>query len=256
VATGRFFYLNTIGLHCKPERRDMANITESDVLYEDNHYIAINKRGGDIVQVDNSGDKSMEEMVKDFVAEKYQKPNGAFLGVIHRLDRPVSGMILFAKTSKGLDRMNRLFHDRKVKKTYLAVVREKPPHMKGTLKNWLLRDRKKMITKAYDREVKNGSFAELDYEVIGHLDGFYLLKVNPLTGRTHQIRSQLAYMGCPIVGDNKYGYPRGSLKRTICLHSRSLAFEHPIKEESMLIKAPLPVDGFWEKFNVLLSDKV
>lgn len=256
MAPGRFFYLNTIGLHCKPERRDMANITESDVLYEDNHYIAINKRGGDIVQVDNSGDRSMEEMVKDFVAEKYQKPNGAFLGVIHRLDRPVSGMILFAKTSKGLDRMNRLFHDRKVKKTYLAVVREKPPHMKGTLKNWLLRDRKKMITKAYDREVKNGSFAELDYEVVGHLDGFYLLKVNPLTGRTHQIRSQLAYMGCPIVGDNKYGYPRGSLKRTICLHSRSLAFEHPIKEEAMLIKAPLPVDGFWEKFNVLLSDKV
>ncbi len=253
---GRFFYLNTIGLYCKPEGQEMANITETDVLYEDNHYIAINKRGGDIVQVDTSGDRSMEEMVKDFVAEKYQKPNGAFLGVIHRLDRPVSGMILFAKTSKGLDRMNRLFHDRKVKKTYLAVVREKPPHMKGTLKNWLLRDRKKMITKAYDREVKNGSFAELDYEVIGHLDGFYLLKVNPLTGRTHQIRSQLAYMGCPIVGDNKYGYPRGSLKRTICLHSRSLAFEHPIKEEAMVIKAPLPVDGFWEKFNVLLNDKV
>ncbi len=231
-------------------------ITEKDVLYEDNHLIAINKRGGDIVQVDNSGDKSLEEMVKEFLAKKYHKPNEAFIGVIHRLDRPVSGMILFAKTSKGLDRMNRLFHDRKVKKKYLAVVREKPQSMKGTLKNWLLRDRKKMITKAYDREVKNGSYAELSYEVVGNLDGFYLLQVNPITGRTHQIRSQLAYMGCPIVGDNKYGYPRGSLHRTICLHSRSLEFQHPVKEEIMCIKAPLPQDGFWDKFNRLLSEEV
>lgn len=230
----------------------MAKITDKDILFEDNHLIAINKRGGDIVQVDNSGDKSLEDMVKDYLTIKYNKPNGAFIGVIHRLDRPVSGMILMAKTSKGLDRMNRFFHDRKVQKTYLAVVKERPPHQAAKLTNWLLRDRKKMITKAYDREVKNGSYAELDYEVIGQLEGYYLLKVTPLTGRTHQIRSQLAYMGCPIVGDNKYGYPRGSLKRTICLHSRSLAFEHPVKEEQMLIEAPLPIDGFWEKFNTLL----
>lgn len=230
----------------------MAKITDKDILFEDNHLIAINKRGGDIVQVDNSGDKSLEDMVKDYLTIKYKKPNGAFIGVIHRLDRPVSGMILMAKTSKGLDRMNRFFHDRKVQKTYLAVVKERPPHQAAKLTNWLLRDRKKMITKAYDREVKNGSYAELDYEVIGQLEGYYLLKVTPLTGRTHQIRSQLAYMGCPIVGDNKYGYPRGSLKRTICLHSRSLAFEHPVKEEQMLIEAPLPIDGFWEKFNTLL----
>lgn len=230
----------------------MTKITDKDILFEDNHLIAINKRGGDIVQVDTTGDKSLEEMVKDYLTIKYNKPNGAFIGVIHRLDRPVSGMILMAKTSKGLDRMNRFFHDRKVEKTYLAVVKERPPHMSGKLKNWLLRDRKKMITKAYDREVKNGSYAELDYTVIGQLEGYYLLKINPLTGRTHQIRSQLAYMGCPIVGDNKYGYPRGSLRRTICLHSRSLAFEHPVKEENMCIEAPLPVDGFWEKFNPLL----
>ncbi len=228
------------------------SITNKDVIYEDNHYIAINKRAGDIVQVDTTGDKSMEEMVKEYLAKKYDKPNGAFLGVIHRLDRPVSGMILFAKTSKGLDRMNRLFHDRKVSKTYLALVRNRPEKKSDTLKNWLLRDRKKMITKAYDREVKGGSFAELDYEVVGELEGYYLLKVTPLTGRTHQIRCQLAYMGCPIVGDNKYGYPRGSLRRSICLHSRALSFVHPIKEESMQIKADLPVDGFWEKFNVLL----
>ncbi|TYP96113.1 ribosomal large subunit pseudouridine synthase D [Sphingobacterium allocomposti] len=227
-------------------------ITDKDVIYEDNHYIAINKRAGDIVQVDDTGDTSLEEMVKAYLATKYQKPNGAFLGVIHRLDRPVSGMILFAKTSKGLDRMNRLFHDRKVSKTYLAVVRNRPPKPADTLKNWLLRDRKKMVTKAYDREVKGGSFAQLDYEVVGELEGYYLLRVTPLTGRTHQIRCQLAYMNCPIVGDNKYGYPRGSLRRSICLHSRALSFIHPIKEEKMLLEASLPVDGFWEKFNSLL----
>lgn len=231
----------------------MSIITENDILFEDNHLIAINKRGGDIVQIDDSGDKSLEIMVNEFLTKKYNKPNGAFVGVIHRLDRPVSGMILFAKTSKSLDRMNKAFHDRKVKKTYLAVVKERPPHKSGKLINWLLRDRKKMITKAYDREVKNGSYAELDYEVIGQLEGYYLLKIDPLTGRTHQIRSQLAFMGCPIVGDNKYGYPRGSLRRTICLHSRGLAFKHPVKEEDMVVLAPLPQDGFWDKFNVLLK---
>ncbi len=230
----------------------MNTITDKDILFEDNHLIAVNKRGGDIVQVDNTGDKSLEDMVNEYLTAKYNKPNGAFVGVIHRLDRPVSGMILLAKTSKGLDRMNRLFHDRKVEKTYLAVVKERPPHSSGKLTNWLLRDRKKMITKAYNREVKNGSYAELDYEVIGQLEGYYLLKITPLTGRTHQIRCQLAYMGCPIVGDNKYGYPRGSIRRTICLHSRALTFEHPVKEENMCIEAPLPVDGFWEKFNTLL----
>ncbi|MGO1520497.1 MAG: RluA family pseudouridine synthase [Sphingobacterium sp.] len=232
------------------------DITEKDVLYEDNHLLAINKRGGDIVQVDPSGDRSMEEMVDHFLTKKYDKPNKAFVGVIHRLDRPVSGMILFAKTSKGLDRMNRLFHDRKVKKSYLALVREPPEKDSGVLKNWLLRDRKKMITKAYDREVKNGTYAELEYQLIGQLDGYYLLSITPVTGRTHQIRCQLAFMGSPIVGDNKYGYPRGSQRRTICLHSRALAFSHPIKEEWMEIKAPLPEDGFWDKFNVLLSEEM
>jgi len=231
----------------------MGSVTQKDIIFEDNHLIAVNKRAGDIVQVDTSGDRSLEEMTKIFLASKYNKPNAAFIGVIHRLDRPVSGLILFAKTSKGLDRMNRLFHDRKIEKTYLAVVKNKPKSASATLTNWLLRDRKKMITKAYDREVKGGSYAELHYRVIGTLDGYYLLEVKPLTGRTHQIRAQLAFMGSPIVGDNKYGYPRGSLRRTICLHSRSLAFQHPIKDEPVELKADLPDDGFWNKFVVLLK---
>lgn len=229
------------------------NLTDRDVIYEDNHYIAINKRGGDIVHVDYTKDQSLEDKVNVYLTAKYKKPNGAFVGVIHRLDRPVSGMILFAKTSKGLDKMNRMFHDRKVVKTYLAVVRNRPAKNADTLKNWLLRDRKKMITKAYDREVKGSSFAQLDYEVLGRLDGYYLLEITPLTGRTHQIRTQLAYMGCPIVGDNKYGYPRGSLRRTICLHSRSLEFIHPVKDEKLTLIAKLPTDGFWERFNTLLK---
>lgn len=230
----------------------MSGVLDKDVLYEDNHLIALNKRGGDIVQVDKTQDLSLEEMVKEYLAKKYNKPNGAFLGVVHRLDRPVSGMILMAKTSKGLDRMNRLFHDREVEKTYLAVVKDRPPNKAGKLVNWLLRDKKRKITKAYVREVKHSSYAELDYELIGQIDGYYLLKINPLTGRTHQIRCQLAYMGCSIVGDNKYGYPRGSRRRTICLHSRALTFVHPIKGEKMHIEAPLPQDGFWEKFLHLL----
>lgn len=228
-------------------------ITDRDVIYEDNHLIAINKRAGDIVQVDVTGDLSLEEMLKSYLAVKYNKPGEAFVGVIHRLDRPVSGLLLFAKTSKGLDRMNRLFHDRNVKKSYLAVVKNKPAAATGTLVHWLIRDRKRMVTRVFHREVKNGARAELSYEMIGAAGGYYLLLVKPLTGRTHQIRAQLSAMGCPIVGDNKYGYPRGSQMRTICLHSWSLGFVHPIKDEPVELKAPLPRDGFWEKFDGLLS---
>ncbi|MDH5827744.1 RluA family pseudouridine synthase [Sphingobacterium faecium] len=227
----------------------MNSITDRDVIYEDNHLIAINKRAGDIVQVDDTGDKSLEEMVKEYLKNKYNKPNEAFLGVIHRLDRPVSGLIVFAKTSKALERMNKLFKDRQVKKTYLAVVRQRPAEPSGKLVNWLVRNREKMVTKSFNKEVKDSSYAELDYSLIGELNGFHLLKVEPLTGRTHQIRVQLSTMGCPIVGDNKYGYPRGSSKGSICLHARSLDFVHPIKKEPMKLTAPLQHDGFWEKFS-------
>nr|WP_028296204.1 RluA family pseudouridine synthase [Olivibacter sitiensis] len=223
-------------------------IVDKDILFEDNHLIAVNKRSGDIVQVDNTGDEPLDEKVKTYIAKKYQKPNGAFLGVVHRLDRPVSGVILFAKTSKALDRINKMFQSRDMHKTYWAVVRNRPAQTEGTLINWLVKNSQKNVVKAYDHEVKGSQRAELSYRLIGQLEGYYLLEVNPVTGRPHQIRVQLSTMGCPIVGDNKYGYPRGSLKRSICLHARRLEFEHPIKKEQVRIFAPLPLDGFWERF--------
>ncbi|MDO3627352.1 RluA family pseudouridine synthase [Mucilaginibacter sp. BT774] len=223
-------------------------ITDKDIIYEDNHLIAVNKRAGDIVQVDETGDESLDEKVKKYLAKKYNKPNGAFLGVVHRLDRPVSGLILFAKTSKGLDRMNNLFKRREIQKTYYAVVRKRPEPPEGKLVHWLLKNPQKNVTKAYEQEVPGSQRSELSYKLVGELDGYYLLEVNPITGRPHQIRVQLSTLGCPIVGDNKYGYPRGSLKNSISLHARRLRFTHPIKNEPIEIVAELPKDGFWEKF--------
>lgn len=223
-------------------------ITEADILYEDNHLIAINKRSGDIVQVDETGDEPLDEKVKKYIAAKYNKPNGAFLGVVHRLDRPVSGVILFAKTSKALERMNAIFKNREVRKTYFAVVRNKPTRTEGNLVHYLIKNPQKNVVAAYNKEVAGSQRSELDYKLIGELGGFYLLQVNPLTGRSHQIRVQLSTMDCPIVGDNKYGYPRGSRKGSICLHARQLEFIHPVQKEPIKIFAPLPVDGFWERF--------
>ena len=227
-----------------------GDITDKDILYEDNHLIAVNKRAGDIVQVDDTGDESLDDKVKKYIAKKYDKPNGAFLGVVHRLDRPVSGVILFAKTSKALERINQMFKSREMNKTYWAVVRNKPAQFEGNLVHWLVKNPHKNITKAHDKEVAGSQRAELNYKVIGELNGYYLIEVDPLTGRPHQIRVQLATLDCPIVGDNKYGYPRGSLKKSICLHARRLEFIHPVKKEPVKIFAPLPKDGFWERFEV------
>jgi 23S rRNA pseudouridine1911/1915/1917 synthase len=228
-------------------------IADKDILYEDNHLIAVNKRAGDIVQVDDTGDESLDEKVKKYIAKKYDKPNGAFLGVVHRLDRPVSGVILFAKTSKGLDRMNQLFKGREIQKTYYAVVRKRPEPSEGNLVHWLVKNPQKNVTKAHDHEVPGSQRSELNYKLAGELEGYYLIEVNPITGRPHQIRVQLSTLGTPIVGDNKYGYPRGSLKNSICLHARRLRFIHPIKKEPIEIVAPLPKDGFWEKFEGLIE---
>ena len=225
-------------------------VTDRDILFEDNHLIAVNKRAGDIVQIDDTGDEPLDEQVKKYIAHKYNKPNGAFLGVVHRLDRPVSGVILFAKTSKALDRVNRMFKERQMKKTYWAVVRKRPAVLEGNLVHWLVKNPQKNVTKAFDHEVNGSLRAELNYKVIGELDGYYLIEVDPVTGRPHQIRVQLSTLGCPIVGDNKYGYPRGSLKKSICLHARRLQFIHPVKQEPVNIFASLPKDGFWERFEI------
>jgi 23S rRNA pseudouridine1911/1915/1917 synthase len=228
-------------------------ITDEDILYEDNHLIAVNKRAGDIVQVDETGDESLEDKVKKYIAKKYDKPNGAFLGVVHRLDRPVSGVILFAKTSKALDRINKLFKNREMHKTYYAVVRIKPYPEAGTLIQWLVKDPQKNVSRAYDHEVKGSLRAELSFKLVGELNGYSLIKVDPITGRPHQIRVQLSTLGSPIVGDNKYGYPRGSLRKSISLHARRLEFIHPIKLEPVIIVAPVPHDGFWEKFEGMME---
>lgn len=230
-------------------------IAEKDILFEDNHYIVVNKRAGDLVQGDRTGDVSLDQMTKDFLAKKYNKPNGAFLGVAHRLDRPVSGIVLFGKTSKGLERINRLFKSRNMHKVYWAVVRKRPLNTEGTLVHWLLKDTNKNVTKAYNKEVKGSLYAELNYRLIAELNGYYLLEVDLITGRPHQIRVQLSSMGCPIVGDNKYGYPRGSLRRSICLHARKLEFIHPVKDEKVSILAKLPEDGFWERFENIEDKK-
>ena len=223
-------------------------ITDKDILFEDNHLIAVNKRAGDIVQIDDTGDEPLDEQVKKYIAAKYNKPNGAFLGVVHRLDRPVSGVILFAKTSKALERINLMFKSREMKKTYWAVVRNRPQPTEGNLVHWLVKNSQKNVTKAHDKEVAGSQRAELNYKLIGELNGYYLIEVDPITGRPHQIRVQLSTLDCPIVGDNKYGYPRGSLKKSICLHARKLQFTHPVKKEPVSIFALLPQDGFWERF--------
>ncbi len=233
---------------------EFYKITAKDILYEDNHLIAVYKKAGWIVQVDDTGDPSLDEMVKAYIAEKYNKPNGAFLGVVHRLDRPVSGVILFAKTSKALDRINKMFKEREMHKTYWAVVRQKPAKMQGNLEHWLVKNPKKNITTAYHTEIKGSQRAELNFKVLGFLNDYYLIEVDPITGRPHQIRVQMATLGSPIVGDNKYGYPRGSRKKSISLHALRLQFIHPVKKEKIDIFAPLPKDGFWEKFQGFLPD--
>jgi 23S rRNA pseudouridine1911/1915/1917 synthase len=229
------------------------DITDADILYEDNHLIAVNKRAGDIVQVDDTGDESLDEKVKRYIAQKYSKPNGAFLGVVHRLDRPVSGVILFAKTSKALERINKMFKGREMHKTYYAIVRQRPQPEAGNLVHYLIKNPQKNVTKAHSKEVQGSQRSELNYKLVGERDGYYVIEVDPITGRPHQIRVQLSTLGSPIVGDNKYGYPRGSLRKSICLHARRLQFIHPVKNEPILIVAPLPKDGFWEKFEGLIA---
>ena len=219
------------------------------VLFEDNHIIVVNKQSGEIVQGDKTGDTPLSDIVKAYLKEKYNKPGNVFLGVVHRLDRPVSGIVLFAKTSKALPRLNKLFAEHeKVKKTYWAIVANKPPQESGTLTHWLTRNEKTNTAKAYDREVPNSKKAVLDYRLTAASERYFLLEIQLHTGRHHQIRCQLAKMGCPIKGDLKYGAPRSNPDGSICLHARHLELVHPVSHEAISITAPVPQDALWRAF--------
>lgn len=216
------------------------------VLYEDNHLIIINKRVGDIVQGDKTGDKPLSDVVKDYIKEKYNKPGEVFLGVVHRLDRPTTGIVVFARTSKALTRLNELFKNRETQKTYWAVVKNRPPQDADTLVHFLKRNEKSNTSKAHSKEVPESKMASLDYKIIRELNNYFALEINLHTGRHHQIRAQLSAIGSPIKGDLKYGFDRSNPDGGIHLHARKLVFTHPVSKEHLEITAPVPEDVIWK----------
>ena len=220
------------------------------VVYEDNHINVVNKTASEIVQADKTGDTPLSETVKQYLKEKYQKPGNVFIGVTHRLDRPVSGLVIFAKTSKALTRLNEMFRTSGVKKTYWAVVKNAPKETEGELVHFLVRNEKQNKSYAYDKEVPKSKKAVLDYRLIGRSENYYLLEVDLKTGRHHQIRCQLAKMGCPIKGDLKYGSPRSNPDGSICLHARRVRFTHPVSKELIELEAPLPEGNLWKGFEL------
>jgi len=215
------------------------------VLYEDNHIIVVNKRPGDIVQGDKTGDKPLSEVVKSYIKEKYNKPGNVYLGVVHRLDRPTSGIVLFSKTSKALPRLNKLFQQKEAKKTYWAIVKNVPPKDSDTLVHFLKRNPKQNKSYAHIKEVPESKKAILEYRLLKKLDNYFLLEVDLHTGRHHQIRSQLSAIGSPIKGDLKYGFDRSNKDASIHLHARELKFIHPVKKEEIHIIAPPPDEVLW-----------
>ena len=232
-----------------------------DVIYEDNHIIIVNKQSGEIVQGDKTGDRPLSDIVKDYIKERYAKPGAVFLGVVHRLDRPVSGLVIFARTSKALSRLNKMFAEGEVHKTYWAIVkRGERSEVRGeklevrgerndewqTLEHWIVRNEKQNKSYAYDTEKPNAKKAILKYRPIGHSDNYTLLEVRLLTGRHHQIRCQLAAMGCPIKGDLKYGAPRSNPDGSISLMARRVEFIHPVSKEPIVVEAPVPNDTLWQ----------
>ena len=216
-----------------------------EVLYEDNHIIVVNKKAGDLVQGDKTGDKPLGEFVKSYLREKYNKPGNIFCGVIHRLDRPVSGAVIFAKTSKALTRMNKLFREKTIQKTYWAIVKKKPKSERGTRTNFLKKDTKKNKSFVYKKEIEGSKKAILHYQVIQKLDNYTLLEIDLETGRHHQIRTQLSHMGSPIKGDLKYGFDRSNKDGSISLHARKINFTHPVSKETISLTAPTPDDPIW-----------
>lgn len=220
------------------------------VVYEDNHIIIVNKNSSEIVQGDKTGDTPLSEIVKQYLKEKYNKPGNVFIGVTHRLDRPVSGLVIFAKTSKVLPRLNEMFKNSEVKKTYWAIVKNCPKEMEGELVHFLTRNEKQNKSYASDKEVKDSKQAILHYKLIGRSQNYFLLEIDLKTGRHHQIRCQLAKMGCPIKGDLKYGSPRSNPDGSICLHARKVSFLHPVSKEPIHVEAPVPEDNLWHGFDI------
>ena len=218
------------------------------VLYEDNHLIVVNKTCSEIVQGDKTGDKPLSEIIKQWLKEKYNKPGNVFTGVIHRIDRPVSGIVIFAKTSKALERMNDLFRKGEVKKTYWAIVKKYPPQIEDELVHYLTRNGKQNKSYAFDSEQKDSQKAILSYKLIAKSDNYFLLEIDLKTGRHHQIRCQLAKIGCPVKGDLKYGFDRSNPDGGISLHARQVGFIHPISKETVTITAPVPNEKLWNEF--------
>lgn len=223
----------------------ISNKDNLQVLFEDNHIIIVNKRAGDIVQGDKTGDKPLSDVVKEYIKDKYNKPGNVYLGTVHRLDRPTTGLVIFAKTSKVLPRLNKLFLSKEIKKTYWAIVKNEPIKHEDTLINWLIKNPKNNKSRAYSKAVSESKKAILHYKVIKKLDNYFLLEINLETGRHHQIRVQLSNIGCAIKGDLKYGFDRSNKDASISLHARHIEFIHPVKKEPISIDAPLPNDAIW-----------
>ena len=219
------------------------------ILYEDNHIIVVSKTSGEIVQGDKTGDKTLCDSVKEYIKEKYAKPGNVFLGIAHRLDRPVSGIVIFAKTSKALSRLNNMFRDGEVHKLYWAITQNMPQKEEDTLTHWIVRNEKQNKSYAYDREKPGSKKAMLHYKVISSTDNYTLLAVNLMTGRHHQIRCQLSAIGCPIKGDLKYGSRRSNKDGRISLHARTVEFVHPVSKQPMCIEAPVPDDRLWREIS-------
>ncbi len=224
----------------------LSNKDNLQVIYEDNHIILVNKRAGDIVQGDKTGDKPLSDVVKGFIADKYNKPGKVYLGTVHRLDRPTTGLVIFSKTSKALPRLNKLFVSKEISKTYWALVKNKPEKEADTLIHWLKKNPKNNKSTAYIKEIPESKKAILHYKTIKTLDNYYLLEVNLETGRHHQIRAQLSSIGSPIKGDLKYGFGRSNKDASISLHARNIKFIHPVSQDNLNITAPLPKDPIWD----------
>lgn len=230
-------------------------VADLDILYEDNHIIAVNKPAGMLVQGDKTGDETLGDVLKKYIKQKYEKPGEVFLGVVHRIDRPVSGVVLYARTSKALARLNEMFQKREIQKTYWAIVQNRPAKEQGTLIHWLKKNEEKNMSRAYNEEGKGALRCELEYKLIASSDNYYLLEVDPHTGRHHQIRVQLSTMGCAIKGDLKYGAKRSNKDASICLHARQIEFIHPVKKEPVLITAPVPNDSLWRAFEGMVAEQ-